>query len=281
MKLVRYTADRTTAPGVKSDGKILDVSDTLPGESKATYSDVLGAAASDPEDLVVAAESARENGAEHEIEDVDIEHPVSQEGRLICLGGMYTSHLDEAGLQLNRAPNQWVVPERSIVGPGDTIRIPERCKENVRPAIELGVVIGTGGRNIPQTSAGEHVAGYTIVNDVTARTDWPGSMGYKLIDTFNPCGEFVTTPDEISDRYDLEMRIEQDGWTICEGNTSGLRFTLSFAISFVSTVLELRPGDVISTGDPGGVETSLNLGTEVTLEIESLGVLTNPVETVD
>jgi len=210
-------------------------------------------------------------------DDATIRPPIPSAGRLFALGGVYTQHIRERGQPLNSVPSQWVVPETAVVGPGEPIVVPNRVTESVVPAVELGVVIGRGGKDIEERDAFDHVAGYTVVNDVTARTEWPGPMAYKLLDTFSPCGPHIMTADEVDRPMRLEMSLDHGGARICEGSSASMRFTISFIVSYLSTIIELRPGDVISTGDPGRVDGVLRDGESVMAAIQSVGELTNPV----
>lgn len=280
MKLVSFRPPgrKNTHAGAILGDELVDLHDSDAAGSDAVDTDlaaVLAACAADPSDLRRAVDG--EELPSFDPADVELEAPVASDARIIALGGAFASHLRERGNDLSTVPSQWIVPPTSVVGPDDPIVLAERVSENVRPAVELGVVIGRGGRNITETEALDHVAGYTIVNDVTARTDWPGPMAYKLMDTFSPCGPHVVPADRVDDPLDLAMEIRHAGRTICRGSTAGLRFTLSFIISYLSTILTLRPGDVISTGDPGDVSGELVPGSPVKLEIDSVGTLSNPV----
>jgi 2-keto-4-pentenoate hydratase/2-oxohepta-3-ene-1,7-dioic acid hydratase in catechol pathway len=210
-------------------------------------------------------------------DEVDLCPPVDADRRLFCVGGSYTSHLRESNRSLLTTPHQWIVPHTSIIGPNESIRLPATVSEATKPAIELCAVIGEGGAYINETAAYDHIAGYTISNDVTARTDWPGPRGYKIIDTFSPVGPHIVTTDEVADPMDLTMTIQQNDETICTGSTAGHRFTLSFLVSYLSTIFKLRPGDIISTGDPGNVTDRLRPGSTVALEIEDIGILENGI----
>jgi len=211
------------------------------------------------------------------LDEVDLCAPIDAEGRLFCMGGAYTSHLREQNRSLFTTPHQWFVPKTSIIGPNESIRLPTTVSEQTKPAVELCAVIGLGGSYINEAEAYDHIAGYTISNDVTARTDWPGPRGYKIMDTFSPVGPHIVTADEIADPMDLTMIVRQNDKTICSGSTAGHRFTLSFLVSYLSTIYELRPGDIISTGDPGNVTDRLRPGATIALEIENIGTLENQV----
>jgi 2-keto-4-pentenoate hydratase/2-oxohepta-3-ene-1,7-dioic acid hydratase in catechol pathway len=214
---------------------------------------------------------------QYQLDDVSVAAPLAPDGRLFCIGGAYASHRRARDRSLLTVPHQWLAPDTSVVGPDSDIVLPAAVSENVMPAVELAVVIGKGGSYITEADAFDHIAGYTISNDVTARTDWPGPRGYKLFDTFSPCGPYVLTKDEIANPLDLRMELRQDGRVICDGTTAGHQFTISFLVSYLSTIHELRPGDVISTGDPGNVSEALEPGSRIDAEIEGIGTLSNNI----
>jgi 2-keto-4-pentenoate hydratase/2-oxohepta-3-ene-1,7-dioic acid hydratase in catechol pathway len=277
MKLLRFEVNDEMRYGVREDDDIVDLT-TFLNPSTPTFADLLTLYVNgDTETVDAVVSEARAAGTVFEADEVRIAPPLADGGRLICLGGMFTSHLTREGVGFTRAPNQWTVPRRSVVGPDEPIMLDERVVECTKPAVELAVVISEGGKYVSETEVFDHVVGYTVANDVTARTEWPGTMGYKLMDTFSPLGPHIVTDDEIANPYDLDMSISQAGETMCRGNTAGLRFTVAFALSFLSSFIKLRPGDVISTGDPAGIEGSLTPGETVELRIEDIGTLANPV----
>lgn len=265
--------------GIRRSDRIFDVTETAPvaDSDRSPLAAVLAAESDAVSGRSQPFETLPVEVPVYDREEVVLEAPVAEDARVICLGGVYTNHLRERGVTLNRDPNQWVMPSTAIVGPEDRIELPDRNDSEVIPAVELGVVIGTSGEYIDETEAFDHVAGYTVVNDVTDRGEYPGPMGYKMLDTFSPCGPHVTTTDEVPDPLSLDVTVKSDGETICRGSTAGMHFTLSFLISYLSTFMRLRPGDVVSTGDPGGVEGVLKPGTTVDLDISSVGTLSNEV----
>lgn len=272
MKLVRYitTDDSTPRPGVLSDD-----GDSIRGTNADSLAAVLRSVTEG------AGRSALFEGREITRDDATVLAPIESENRLFCLGGVYTGHLEDAGLSMMVDPNQWAIPPNAIVGPEDPIVLPERVAENVKPAAELCIVVGKAGKYIDPMDALDYVAGYTVSNDVTARTDWPGAMAYKMMDTFAPVGPHVTTVDEVMNPGNLDIEMRLDGRIICQGNTSAMRFTLSFMLSYISTITELHPGDIISTGDPGGVQEPLEPNSTVEIEIQDVGTLWNPVVSED
>jgi 2-keto-4-pentenoate hydratase/2-oxohepta-3-ene-1,7-dioic acid hydratase in catechol pathway len=277
MKLVRFSprGESTVNTGVVRDDEVVAVEADAEADDRESFDAILAS--------VTGAEDANLSDRIQEREvfersEVTLRAPITEAGRLFCFGGVYTGHLRGEGLELTVDPNQWLVPKNTIIGPEEAIELPSRVAENVEPAAELGIVIGQAGKYIEPAEAYDHIAGYTIANDVTARTEWPGPMAYKMMDTFSPIGPHVTTADEVGRPMNLDIVMRQDGDVICQGSTSGMRFSLSFLVSYLSTITELQPGDVISTGDPGGVEGRLQAGSTVTIEIEDVGELSNDVQ---
>lgn len=276
MKLVAFdSGEGGTRPGVLSntEEEIYDLQDTplVSGERTPLANAI--------ERVCVDGKSPLEDidAPTHDVESVSFGAPVPADGRVICLGGVYRQHIRDRGDKLNRVPSQWVAPDCAVVGPDDPVSLPEQVSDHVAPAVELGVVIGQECRYVNEEDVSDCIAGYTVCNDITARTDWPGPMAYKLMEGFWPTGPSITPTYEVTNPTTLDMTIEIGGQQICEGNTASMRFTLPFIVSYLSQILKLRPGDVISTGDPGRVNGRLQPGTDVTVSIESVGTLTNPV----
>ena len=277
MKFVQFTLpqDDEVRPGLREGDCIVDLKE-IDSHDDAGFAGILRRATSKGFETI-AKEVRQTSATEYDEDGVKIHPPVAPEARIICLGGVYPSHLQESGNDLNKVPAQWLIPDTAIIGPNDPIVLTERVIENVEPAVELGVVLGRSGSSIPQTKVYDHIAGYTVVNDVTARTEWPGPRSHKIMDTFCPCGPHIVSENEIDCPTNLTMEIKQAGKEICRGHTSGIRFTLPFLVSFLSEIMPLRSGDVIATGDPGGVSETLQPGTTTKSNIERIGQLTNPV----
>jgi len=275
MKLVKFSvsSEEGSAPGVLSDGKVRDLRDST--VVKGNRSPLANAIENLHKEGIGLFKNIE--GQTHEADEVSLEAPVPSEGRVICLGGVYAQHLRERNDPLNQVPSQWIAPEGAVVGPDEAIVLPERVKENVMPAVELGIVIGAGCRYITEADVSDVIAGYTICNDITARTDWPGPMAYKLMDTFWPTGPAITPDSHVSNPMNLELRLEKDGKEICRGTSASMRFSISFVVSHISSIFKLRPGDIISAGDPGGVESAVDPGTEIKAIIDEVGELSNPV----
>jgi len=209
---------------------------------------------------------------------------------IICIGANYAAHAAEAGRDVPERPLIFMKPVSALNHPGMPIRIPKVCDPagETDYECELAVVIGREGRDIPEEHALNHVLGYTCANDVSARK-WQktGSGGQwvrgKGFDTFCPLGPVLVTPDEIPDPQILNISTTINGETLQAANTKDMIFNVAFLISFLSQDTTLLPGTVILTGTCEGVGAArdpqrwLVPGDEVTVEIQGIGKLTNPV----
>jgi 2-keto-4-pentenoate hydratase/2-oxohepta-3-ene-1,7-dioic acid hydratase in catechol pathway len=205
---------------------------------------------------------------------------VGNVGKFICIGLNYADHAAETGAEIPKEPVIFSKWTSAIVGPNDAIEIP---RDSVKTdwEVELGVVIGKGGRYISEADALSHVAGYCVINDVSEREfqierggTWDKGKG---CDTFGPLGPWLVTTDEIPDANQLNMWLEVDGKRYQNGNTNTMIFKVPEIISYLSRFMSLQPGDVISTGTPPGVGMGqkppvyLRAGQQIRLGIEGLG----------
>jgi len=211
--------------------------------------------------------------------------PISRPPNLICIGLNYRDHAAETNLPIPTVPTVFAKFSTAIIGPGDDIVLP---KASSRPdyEAEFAFVIGAGGRRIPASEWRDHVFGYTILNDVSARdyqmatSQW--TMG-KAFDTFAPMGPYLVTADEIADPHELDISLTLNGEVMQNSNTRNLIFRVPELVAFLSSVFTLEPGDVVSTGTPGGVGFArkppvyLRPGDEVAIHVQGLGELRNPV----
>jgi 2,4-diketo-3-deoxy-L-fuconate hydrolase len=283
MKLLRYGPKGLEKPGIlDGQGRVRDLS--------AHIADLAGAAllpaslarlgALDPDSLPLVAGTPQA--------DLRLGPCVGQIGKFICIGLNYADHAAESGLQVPPEPvifNKWT---SAVVGPDDTVEIP-RGSHKTDWEVELGVVIGQGGKYIAESDALGHVAGYCVINDVSEREyqiersgTWDKGKG---CDTFGPTGPWLVTPDEVGNVDNLRMWLEVDGHRFQNGSTATMVYKVPFLISYVSRFMSLQPGDVISTGTPPGVgmghkpPTYLKGGEVMRLGIEGLGIQTQKVVT--
>jgi 2-keto-4-pentenoate hydratase/2-oxohepta-3-ene-1,7-dioic acid hydratase in catechol pathway len=209
------------------------------------------------------------------LEDARLLAPVIPRSKVVGVGRNYAAHAAELGHEVPAEPLVFLKPNTSVVGPSDPIVLPRQSSE-VHYEGELAVVIGRLCRDVPRERVAEVVVGYTCANDVTAR-DLQKSDGQwwraKGFDSFCPLGPYLVTD---LDPGDLRITTRRDGETVQDGRTSQMVFDVPTLVAFVSSAMTLLPGDVILTGTPEGVG-PLAAGQRVEVEVEGIGVLSNPV----
>jgi 2,4-didehydro-3-deoxy-L-rhamnonate hydrolase len=211
--------------------------------------------------------------------------PIDPPGKIVCVGLNYRDHAEEQGVALPKEPLLFAKFPNTLIGPGDPIVIPSVVTQCDYEA-ELGVVIGTTAKRVSERAALDHVAGYICVNDVSARdlqfADGQWTRG-KSPDTFCPVGPGLVPREEIDDPQALAIRCIVNGKALQDSSTAQMIFSVAEIIAYASQVITLEPGDLIATGTPAGVgvfrdpKVMLQDGDEVSVEIEGLGTLTNPV----
>ena len=208
---------------------------------------------------------------------------------IFCIGLNYRQHAIETNAPFPDNPVVFLKGQNVVQHPDDPILLPRALRsDRVDYEAELAVVIGKAGKNIPRERALDHVLGYTCANDVSAR-DWQKNGGAgqwcrgKTFDTFAPLGPCLVTPDEIPDPNALGLRCIVNGETLQDSNTRDMIFDVPQLIAFLSGSTTLLPGTLILTGTPSGVGMArtpprwLQPGDTVTVEIDGIGALTNPV----
>jgi 2-keto-4-pentenoate hydratase/2-oxohepta-3-ene-1,7-dioic acid hydratase in catechol pathway len=208
---------------------------------------------------------------------------------IICIGLNYRRHAQETGAKIPEFPVVFFKGINTLLNPGEPILLPTYLKsDEVDYECELAVVIGRAAKNVRRENALEYVLGYTCCNDVSAR-DWQIKRGGgqwsrgKTFDTFSPLGPVLVTPDEIPNPNELKIRTILNGETMQDWNTNDMIFDVPALIEFLSGSTTLLPGTVILTGTPHGVGMAqkpprwLKPGDNVTIEIEKIGALKNPV----
>jgi 2,4-didehydro-3-deoxy-L-rhamnonate hydrolase len=211
--------------------------------------------------------------------------PIERPGKIVCVGLNYRDHAEEQGTALPEAPLLFAKWQNALIGPGEPIVIPPVVTKCDYEA-ELGVVIGERVRDVSVENALEAVAGYVCVNDVSARdlqfADGQWTRG-KSPDTFCPVGPSLVPREEVADPQALPIRAILNGETVQESTTANMIFGVAEVIAYVTQAITLEPGDLIATGTPAGVGAFrkpplfMQAGDEITIEIEGVGSLTNPV----
>jgi len=269
----------------KDDGKfILDINKaepTLPAELII----LLSSGASALESVVDVIRSANTTELIPE-GDVNLLAPLPNPGKILCVGYNYLDHIGKGNTEIPQYPNIFCKTANTITGHRHPIIVPQYTQQ-VDYEAELAVIIGKKGYDIPESDAMSYIAGYSIFNDVSAR-DYQNRTSQWLLgksfDTFGPLGPALVTPDEIPDPHDLDLKLSVNGVLKQHTNTRNMIFKIPFLVSYISQVMTLEPGDIISTGTPAKLPEAAQLklflkpGDQVEIVIEKLGVLVNMIE---
>ena len=217
-------------------------------------------------------------GERRDLDDVRLLAPVIPRSKIVAIGKNYAAHAAEMGGEVPTTPLTFFKPNTSVIGPGESIIRPASTRRLSYEG-ELAVVIGRICKEVPLDRVAEVIFGYTVANDVTAR-DLQQSDGQwsraKGSDTFCPLGPWITTHQDLDEVGSLRLRTLLDGEIRQDASTADMVRSVAEVIAFVSSFTTLLPGDVVLTGTPEGVGT-MEPGQEVTVEIEGIGALTNPV----
>lgn len=216
------------------------------------------------------------------VDEYRILPPIKRPPIIIALGLNYSTHARESGRDIPDEPIIFGKASTSVIGPDDTILI-KKEHGRIDPEVELAVIIGKRAKDVPRENAFEYVAGYTIMNDVTAREiqakDFRLSQPWfrsKSIDTFAPLGPCVLTKDEVDRPVELDLQLSVNGEIRQSDNTSNLIFGIDYLIEFISGMMTLEPGSIISTGTPEGIA-PIYPGDIIEATVEKIGTLKNPV----
>jgi 2-keto-4-pentenoate hydratase/2-oxohepta-3-ene-1,7-dioic acid hydratase in catechol pathway len=221
----------------------------------------------------------------HDAQHAILAAPIPRPHKIICIGLNYRDHAEESKMPIPEVPTVFSKYSSSVIGPLGAIVLP---KVSTKPdyEAEFAVVIGKGGRHIREADWRDHVFGYTMINDVSARdfqmatSQW---MIGKTFDTFCPMGPGIVSANEIEDPHDLRISLTINGETLQDSNTKNLIFGVPKLIAYLSSVFTLEPGDIISTGTPAGVGFArkpprwLMPGDDVRVTVQGVGTLINPV----
>jgi len=207
-----------------------------------------------------------------------LQSPILSSSKIIMIGDTYISHAERAGVIPPDRPGIFFKMSQVVIGNDDWIIYPKNYyPQPLKFDTELAVVIGKSGMSIPEDQVQDHIWGYTICNDLTLSGVKDLGPRYKCFETSAPIGPWIVPKSQIKNPLDLNMEFRINGKTVQEGNTNNLIFSIESIISEVSEYHKLSPGDIISLGGPGST-TSINPGDIVEAEIESIGILSNPVK---
>ena len=275
MRLVTFEErDWGPRPGLVVDGGVIDL-------SAEGFRDTIAFMAAAPSVQVGVAASKPGVG----MDNLKLLAPVPAPPRIFGIGVNYAEHAKESKTEPQKVPTVFIVLSSSVIGPGANVILP-KASSKVDYEAELAVVIGKPGYQISASNAMDHVFGYTIMNDVSARdvqratTQW--SLG-KSFPTFAPMGPWVVSKDEIPDPHALAISLTIGGEKLQDSNTGLMIFKIPALIEYVSGIVPLQTGDVISTGTPAGVgmgrdpQRWLKPGEEMVIQIDHIGELRNPL----
>lgn len=279
MKLVTFKKGESESYGVATDEGVLDAGASL-GDK---YPDLKSVLANDAQDEIKAA--VEKQAAALPFDEIEFRPVIPNPDKILCIGINYEAHREETGRPKSDYPTVFIRFADTLTGHGQPVLKP-KASDRVDWEGELAVIIGRPGRAILEAEAMNHVAGYACFNDVSIR-DWQRHTGQfspgKNFPTTGPFGPWLVTADEIPDPHALDLATRVNGEEMQRTSTDDLTFNVPALVHYISTFTPLRPGDVISTGTPGGVGAArkppvfMKDGDTVEVEISGIGVLRNPI----
>jgi len=301
MKLVTYSKDKSISCGILTEKKLIDIPSTWDGANPPrSVKEILQKGSTC---LAKLAELTDSTDDLIPLDSVRLLAPIPRPGKALALAGNYSEHIKEASVtrgfnvglsdspRLTTVPRPFLMPPTVVIGPDEQIPWPA-YSEQIDYELELAIVIGKEAKTVSADSAFDYIAGYTIANDVSARSvtfvknraerpwdefyDW---LNGKWSDGFLPMGPYLLTSDEVADVQNLNMTLTVNGQVRQKANTSQMIYPVADIVSFLSHIMTLEPGDVIATGTPSGVGLAtgdyLQPGARIECTIEKLGTLTN------
>ena len=285
MKFVRFQKDNKVCLGLQKGEFICDLAPVLMSMGAKPASELENLIAQNL-DLSLLAQKAEKEKFDLPVEKVEFLPPIANPSKILCLALNYRDHIEENNLQQPQKPYVFLKAPTSLTGHMQPIYNPQGC-ESLAFEAELAVVIGKGGKGIPREKAFEHIFGYTIMNDMSARdlgktnlptivVDWYCT---KSFDSSGPLGPCVVTKDEIANPNNLHIQLTVDGAVKQDGNTSLMLYQVPELVEFVSRNNTLKPGDIIATGTLGGAAAKdrVAIGGVIKITVEGIGTLQNTV----
>ncbi|TAK62535.1 fumarylacetoacetate hydrolase family protein [Methylobacter sp.] len=280
MKLVTFTHNNETRVGAVVGDFVVDSKNNT--KIPATMLEFLSAGSSALDAMRQQIDSGNDRIA---LDRIKLHAPVPRPGKYLAISLNYADHIEEIGLDKPEYPSFFTKQSTCVIGPGDAIHRP-KVSDKLDYEGELAFVIGTRCRHVPVEKAHQVIAGFTIANDVSVR-DWqfrsPTFTVGKSFDTHGPLGPWIVTSDEIPDPHNLTLKTWIDDELRQNSNTKYMIFNCYEMIAYLTQAMTLEPGDVISTGTPGGVGVKMKPrgymlpGQTARIEIEGIGTLVNPV----
>ncbi|HMA31419.1 MAG TPA: fumarylacetoacetate hydrolase family protein [Casimicrobiaceae bacterium] len=290
MRLVSYRSGGRTRVGAVVDGRVVDLEPVLRGLRTWGESSMLSLLRAGDRGLAAVADQlagVRSGDAHPRLADVELLAPIPRPGKIVAVGRNYADHAAETGVKPFEAPRIIAKLSSSVTGPGSVVPRPEGVAK-LDYEIELAAVIGSTARRVARADALANVAGYTILDDVSARefqldVSPPQTTFAKSMDGFCPMGPWLVTRDEIPDPQSLRLSTFVNGERVQEGNTRDMLVDVAGLIEYISRYMTLEPGDVVATGTPAGAGAFrkppryLAPGDRLRLEISTIGVLEHAI----
>ncbi|SDM48019.1 fumarylacetoacetate hydrolase family protein [Bacillus sp. OK048] len=236
------------------------------------------------EEAIEYGTAAKNTSSIYKIEDVYIGAPILNPKKIICVGLNYHDHIKEMNREVPKHPVIFAKFATAITGPNDDFPLSEELTKKLDYEAEFAFVIGKRGKNISQEDALDYVAGYTVVNDITARDMQKRTIQWlqgKTLDKSLPMGPYLATKDEVPNIDNAAITSKINGEIRQQSNINQLVFTVPYLVEFLSHIMTLEPGDIICTGTPGGVGEAQNkflkAGDVVRVEIEGIGAIENKI----
>jgi 2-keto-4-pentenoate hydratase/2-oxohepta-3-ene-1,7-dioic acid hydratase in catechol pathway len=272
MRIVTYRSDRGPRAGVLRDDRVIDAWDALSGDGESVR-ELLEAGRLD--------ELGAVEGQRVPLDDVELLPPIPDPDKIICLGLNYRAHAAEAGLDPPESPTFFGKYRNALAAPGSTVPLPA-ASEKVDYEAEVAFIVGRRAKEVAEADALDHVAGYTLLNDLSARDlqfATPQWMPGKVFDGAAPCGPALVTPDEAGAPDAIAFSLTLNGEEMQSDSTWDLVFSIPQVVERLSALMTLEPGDIVATGTPSGVGSTrdprvwLKAGDEIVISSPQLGRL--------
>jgi 2-keto-4-pentenoate hydratase/2-oxohepta-3-ene-1,7-dioic acid hydratase in catechol pathway len=264
MRVVSYSSGQGVRAGVLRDERVMDIGDSVRSVLEGG-----------------ALEKALLDGDEFALADVELAPPVPDPDKIICIGLNYRSHAEEAGIEPPSVPTFFAKFRNALVPTSAAVPLPAASKK-VDYEAEVAFVVGRRCSNVAEGDALDYIAGYTLLNDLSARDlqfATPQWMPGKVFDGSAPCGPALVTPDEAGPHDQIEIELTLNGETMQSASTADLIFSVPALLAHLSELMTLEPGDIVSTGTPSGVGSVrtprvwLKAGDEIVISSPTLGRL--------
>jgi 2-keto-4-pentenoate hydratase/2-oxohepta-3-ene-1,7-dioic acid hydratase in catechol pathway len=277
VKLVSYDAGDGARAGVLADDRVVDAWALLGEPHRGSLRELLAAERVDDLRGRLGASGA----PSHPRSAVSLLPPIPDPEKIVCIGLNYRKHAAEGGMEVPASPTIFAKYRNALAAPGATVQLPANSRK-VDYEAEVAFVVGRRAKDVSEPDALDHLAGYTLLNDLSARDlqfSTPQWMSGKVFDGSAPCGPALVTPDEAGLHDGIEIRLTLNGEQMQGASTANLIFSVPALLSHLSRLMTLEPGDIVSTGTPDGVGSVrqprvwLADGDEIAIESPTLGRL--------